>query len=45
MPVAEMLKRMSSAEITEWMALYKVRAEEAEARKNGGQNVWKPPEI
>jgi hypothetical protein len=44
MTVGELLKRISSAEITEWMALYQVRAEEEEARKPGAKTVWKPPD-
>jgi hypothetical protein len=29
MPVGELLDRMSSAELTEWAALFKIEAEEA----------------
>jgi hypothetical protein len=29
MPVGEMLRRMSSAELTEWMAYYSIQSEQA----------------
>ena len=44
MTVAEMLKRISSAELAEWMAYYKVKAEEEEERRNADKKVWKPPD-
>ena len=33
MPRDEMLSRMTSQELTDWMAYLKIRSEEAEARK------------
>ena len=45
MPVDLMLQIMTSAELTEWMAFYRVKAEEAEEdNRPGGKKVWKPPD-
>lgn len=43
MPVGEMLERITSAELTEWMAYYRVKAQE-EDESRGGPQVWKPPD-
>ncbi len=37
MTVAELLDRISSSELTEWLALYKIEAEEQEANQRAQQ--------
>ena len=44
MTVAEMLARISSAELAEWMAYYTVLGEEEEERNPDNKNIWKPPD-
>lgn len=48
MPVAELLQRISSAELTEWWAVWQIRHEEAkkaardaERRAKGGGSGWR----
>jgi len=42
MTVAELLSRISSRELTEWIALYELEAQErAEAEDKG--KTWRPP--
>jgi hypothetical protein len=42
MTAEEFLERVSSREIAEWRAYYRLEAEDAEERENG-QQVWRPP--
>ncbi len=39
MPRAEMLSRMSSRELTEWMAFFRLEQEDREKNKQGGGNA------